>query len=203
MGPLIEIKNVPIEIEMKISRAELKYTRGTADLEISKGQSGMQIKSKPIKIDMDTFQSQGGIMPTPLTQASTVPDAVSPAEAQGTYQATAAQQGQGFMLNAKLDQHILGQLAQKQISQKPIAQEPVVQPEQVMADAQDPEMNIRFEMDQLNFAMRLSNQEFEFTPGDIEFTVSQRPEVVITYIGGPIYVPPSSDPNYEPVDVKA
>ena len=65
------------------------------------------------------------------------------------------------------------------------------------------EMNIRYEMDKLNFDWKISKGDFKFTPGDIEFTVTQRPEVVIKYVGGPIYVPPSSDPNYESVDVKA
>ena len=63
------------------------------------------------------------------------------------------------------------------------------------------ELNIRYEMDKLNIDWRMGTGDFEFTPGDIEFTVTQRPDVVIKYIGGPIYVPPSSDPNYEPVDV--
>ena len=31
MYPLIEIKTVPIEIEMKTTHAKLEYTRGTAD----------------------------------------------------------------------------------------------------------------------------------------------------------------------------
>ena len=65
------------------------------------------------------------------------------------------------------------------------------------------EMNIRYEMDKLNFDWKIGGGSFEFTPGDIEFTVTQRPEVIVKYIGGPIYVPPSADPNYEPVDVKA
>ena len=66
-----------------------------------------------------------------------------------------------------------------------------------------PEMNIRFEMDKLNFDWRQSKGNFEFVPGDIEISVKQRPDVIIKYIGGPIYVPPSSDPDYEPVDVHA
>ena len=65
------------------------------------------------------------------------------------------------------------------------------------------EMNIRYEMDKLNFDWKIGGGSFEFTPGDIEFTVTQRPEVLIKYVGGPIYVPPSSDPNYEPIDIKA
>ena len=41
------------------------------------------------------------------------------------------------------------------------------------------------------------------TSGDIAFNVTQQPDVVIKYIGGPLYVPPSADPNYEPLDTKA
>lgn len=37
----------------------------------------------------------------------------------------------------------------------------------------------------------------EYVPGNIEFTVEQYPEVIIEYIGSPIYVPASADPNYE------
>ena len=205
MGPLIEIKNIPIEIEMKISHAELKYTRGTADLEISKDPNkAMQIKSKPIKINMDTFQSQGIVVPTAKSSSKTG----VLQEKQTTYhQATAshAQQGHDLLLNARLDQQVLGQLARDAaVPQDSSAKIPVIVQNQIADNTlQDAEMNIRFEMDKLNFDMRLATQEFEFTPGDIEFSVSQRPEVIITYIGGPIYVPPSSDPDYEPVDVQA
>ena len=39
--------------------------------------------------------------------------------------------------------------------------------------------------------------------GHLLHHLTQRPDVIIKYVGGPLYVPPSSDPNYEPVDVKA
>ena len=64
-------------------------------------------------------------------------------------------------------------------------------------------MNIRYEMDKMNFDWRMQKMNFQFTPGDIEISVTQRPDVIIKYVGGPLYVPPSSDPNYEPVDVRA
>ena len=62
------------------------------------------------------------------------------------------------------------------------------------------ELNIRYEMDKLNFDWRSGNGDVEFIPGDIEFTVTQRPDVIIKYIGGPVYVPPSAEPGYEPLD---
>jgi hypothetical protein len=58
-------------------------------------------------------------------------------------------------------------------------------------------------MDKLNFDWRVSGTQFEFVPGDIEISVKQQPDVVIKYVGGPIYVPPSGDPDYKPVDVEA
>ena len=64
-------------------------------------------------------------------------------------------------------------------------------------------MHIRYEMDKLNFDWRMNEPRFEFTPGDIELTVTQQPDVVIKYVGGPLYVPPSADPDYTPVDVEA
>ena len=64
-------------------------------------------------------------------------------------------------------------------------------------------MSIRYEMDKLNFDWRMNQMQFTFVPGDIEFKVTQQPDVVIKYTGSPLYVPPSADPSYEPLDTKA
>ena len=67
MYPLIEIKTVPIEIEMKVSHAKLEYSRGTADLEISRGDNGgLSIKSRPIKLNIDTFEARNSVVPTAM-----------------------------------------------------------------------------------------------------------------------------------------
>jgi hypothetical protein len=57
--------------------------------------------------------------------------------------------------------------------------------------------------DRSNFdiSVGLGLTEMEFVPGSVEFTVVQKPAVNISYIGSPIYVPKSADPNY--VDVYA
>ena len=70
-------------------------------------------------------------------------------------------------------------------------------------DWEEGDIQIRYEMEQMNLDWKISKGEFKFTPGDIEISVAQQPDVIIKYIGGPIYVPPSADPNYEPVDVRA
>lgn len=202
MYPLIEIQTVPIEIEMKVSHAKLEYTRGTADLEISRNNGGLQIHSRPIRLNLDTFEARNSIFPTPVR--ATRQNAEKGKEAAYTATATYAQQGQ-LLLNAKFGEELVTQFASDAVTRDlktnvGIRFIPTVGPEV----SWDPgEMNIRFEMDKLNFDWRMNQPAFEFTPGDIEISVKQQPDVVIKYVGGPVYVPPSSDPNYEPVDVQA
>ncbi len=202
MYPLIEIKTVPIEIEMKVSHAKLEYTRGTADLEISRGEGGLSIKSRPIKLNIDTFEARNSVVPTAMRSQQQA--AQKGEQASYTATATYAQHGQ-MLLNAKIGEELITKFAAEAAMKdyKPnvgLDFLPSVPPE----ISWDPgEMQIRYEMDKLNFDWRVDRPQFEFTPGDIELSVTQQPDVIIKYVGGPLYVPPSSDPNYESVDVEA
>ena len=194
--PLIEIKTVPIEIEMKVTDAKLEYARGTADLEISRNDGGLHIKSRPIRLNMDTFEARNSIVPSPARAIAQNADKGQ----QAAYEATAAYARQGkILLTAKVGQDAIAQIAAQQQSQDVMTNVgikflPSVAPE-MNWDAG--EMQIRYEMDKLNFDWRMNNPTFEFTPGDIQISVTQQPNVEIKYVGGPLYVPPSSDPNYE------
>lgn len=48
-------------------------------------------------------------------------------------------------------------------------------------------------------APTVNDANFQLIMPDIELKITQRPQVIIKYVGGPIYVPRSADPNYEPV----
>ena len=201
MKPLIEITTVPIQIEMKTTNAKLEYARGTVEMEIKRDKGGLEIKSKPIRVNIDTFEARNSVTPTAVRSI----EQSAQKGRQTAYQATAtyAQQGK-LMMETKLGEEVITKFA-RQTMDKPLSRElgmdflPSVGPE-ITWDVG--EMNIRYEMDKLNFDWKFGQGDFKFTPGDVELTVTQRPEVIIKYIGGPIYVPPSADPNYEPVDVK-
>ena len=64
MKPLIEITTVPIQIEMKTTNAKLEYARGTAEMEITRDNGNLQIKSRPIKVNIDTFEARNSLSPT-------------------------------------------------------------------------------------------------------------------------------------------
>ena len=201
MYPLIEIKTVPIEIQMKVTRAHLEYARSTAQVEISRDKGGLSIRSQPIQVNLDTFEARNSVMPT----TATLIKQQAQAGVQGAYQATGVLAREGrMMMEARINQDVIPQLAKQQNLGQPtnanIEFLPTTGPD-ISWDGG--ELSIRYEMDKLNFDWRMEQMSFTFVPGDIEFTMTQRPDVVIKYVGGPLYVPPSSDPDYEPVDVNA
>ena len=201
MKPLIEITTVPIQIEMKTTNAKLEYARGTAEMEISREKNGLQIKSRPIKVNIDTFEARNSLSPT---LARYLEQGVQKGK-QAAYEATAtyARQGQ-LLLETQVGEELVTQFAEDAMM-KDVKTNVGIDflPKGGAEITWDPgELNIRYEMDKPAIDWKMGEGSFEFTPGDIEFTVTQRPDVVIKYVGGPIYVPPSADPNYEPVDVR-
>ena len=160
MRQLLEITSVPIEIEMRTSRAQLQYTRGTAELEISRDKKGLSIKSRPIQLNMDTFEMRQSIVPS-------APRSIEQSAQKGrqaAYSATAslAQEGELY-LKAKF-----GEDVQAQISKTAISEEMYSQPAMAFIPTEGPEidwnpgeMNIRYEMDKLNFDWRINQTEFE------------------------------------------
>ena len=201
MEPLIEITTVPIEIQMKVTSARLEYARGTAQMEVTRSKGGLSIRSQPIRVNIDTFEARSSVTPT----TPQIIQQQAQAGVQGAYQATATISREGRMLmEAKIHQDVIPQLARQSTQGAPANANIQFLPSAAPDISWDGgEMSIRYEMDKLNFDWRMNQMEFTFVPGDIEFTMTQRPDVIIKYVGGPLYVPPSSDPNYEPVDVKA
>lgn len=202
MKRLIEITTVPIQIEMKTTNAKLEYARATAEMEISREKNGLKIKSRPIKVNIDTFEARNSLSPTLARYLEQNAERGK----QAAYEATATYANQGqLLLETRIGEELVTKFAQDAMM-KDVKTNVGIDflPDPGPEITWDPgELSIRYEMDKLNFDWKIGGGSFEFTPGDIELTVTQRPEVIIKYIGGPIYVPPSADPNYEPVDVRA
>ena len=200
MERLIEIKSVPIELEMKVNHARLEYKRSTVDLEISRDTGGLRIRSKPIRLNIDTFEARNSITPTAMRSI----EQAAQSGQQKVYETTATYARRGdLLLEAKIGEQLITQFAQEsQQVNTDFAMKwlPSTGPD---ISWDEGEINIRYEMDKLNFDWRMGQGEVQFVPGNIEFTVTQQPDVVIKYIGGPVYVPPSADPDYVPLDEKA
>nr|WP_297279872.1 DUF6470 family protein [uncultured Butyricicoccus sp.] len=200
MEQLLKITTVPIQIDIKVNHAKLEYTRGTADLQISRDEGGLNIQSKPIRLRLDTFEARNSVSPTPMRSI----EQAAQKGRQAVYDAmsTAAQQGK-LLLQTKVGEELITQFAKESTyinTDFQMGWLPSTGPD---ISWDKGEISIRYEMDKLNFDWNINKGNYHFTPGSIEISVAQKPDVIIEYVGGPLYVPPSSDPNYEPIDVNA
>ena len=201
MEQLLKITTVPIQYELKVNNARLEYHSSKAELEISRNEGGLSIKSRPVKLNLDTFEARNSIVPTTVRSVSQSAQKGKDA----AYSATAqfAQEGQ-LLLKAKIGEDVLNNIF-AQRNQMPSGDFTVgfIPTSPVDISYQAPDLTISYEMDKLNFDLKIANGNFEFIPGNIEVVITQQPDIMIEYVGGPIYVPPSSDPNHEPIDVTA
>ena len=201
MYPLIEITTIPIEIEMKTTNARLEYARGTAEMEVSRDRGGLSIQSRPIRVNIDTFEARNSVVPT----TSTSIQQAAQSGRQAVYEATATYARNGRLMMESQQKDVSPRIAAASTGMGQDVNVNIQFLPEVGADLswEGGEMRIRYEMDKLNFDWRMQQMHFEFIPGDIEISVTQQPDVIIKYVGGPLYVPPSADPDYEPTDMRA
>lgn len=192
MEPLIKITTIPISYELKINEARLERRNGTAELEITRDKGGMQIKSRPIRLRLDTFEARNSVIPTTARATKQFAEKGT----QAAYEATAefAKEGK-IMLQTQIGEggdtlhRIFTERSAMPTGQFQMAFLPSVGPE---ISWDDPSLSIEYEMDKLNFDLKVDKGDVQFIPGDIELSINQYPDVKIEYIGSPIYVPPSA-----------
>lgn len=195
MDQVLKISSIPINVEINVTRAELKASNPAPTVQISKTEGGMQIKADPIKVNIDSTN-----MRESLGYGHKNIDTFAKDEADKgiriAYQAVAtiANEGDAMCDLEATPSSIAASKAARTI-------ETVME----FLPKESPDiswtggtLNINYTADKLNmdWDTRMS-PEFEFIPGNVEFIVNQLPKVEIEYTGEPIYFPKSANPNYQ------
>ena len=202
MKPLIEIRTIPISIQYKVNPAHIERKNVKAEVEISRDKKGLSIKSRPIRLNIDSFEARNSISPS----AGRSVENLANFGKQAAYDATATIAREGnMMVNIHLREPVIPKIASEKTNPPPSDFNIKFVPDRpINVDWYPADLQIEYEMDKLNFDWQTNRENFQFTPASIEFTIAEHPQVIIEYIGGPIYVPPSANPGYEAaVDVRA
>ena len=187
MDNLLNIQSIPISISLQVTSPYIEISPGSAELSIERERGGLQIESKPVRFHIDHY--------TP--QASTP---IKPNKLHLTYKANGAlsNNGKSMNLDIQLNDKSLSDISRQKLQHTFESAVQANSSKQVKVSMEDPIFRMKYEMDKLNFDWRLSDTSILFIPGDIEIIVNNYPEVLIEYVGDPLYIPPSSNPNYEP-----
>lgn len=202
MQPLLSIKNIPISITYTTQRASLQQISTPPSVAVTRNRGRADIRTTPARVELDSYEARAsmGLKSAPrsiMEYADAGKDAAL--EATRTY----AENG-----NRLLDSHGKGNpIADIAMSKVMSSTETIMAFIPSVPIEMTPvagSISFDFSMDKLTFDWNINNRlQLEYVPGDIEFSVTRYPEVVIEYIGEPIYVPPSADPNYTPPAIDA
>lgn len=197
MDQLLSIKHIPIKIEVNVTNAQLKPREADPlepSVKISRGSDGVKVAAQPYKVDISSPKLD-----------SYVPTNVQPSKLTLTYEAVAKMcgtDGTASAANTTAVSRSSSQSIEAILSRLPKSKESSI-------SYNDGTLSINYSMigsDSSSDIGSISDLKngFEFIPGDIEFIVSQMPDLEIEYLGDPLYFPRSADPNYKgEVDVIA
>lgn len=194
MEQLLSIKTVPISVEVTITPAQLKRNVETPKVEVSRKQGELRMQAEPLKVNIDTFEMRQSTGSVPSATANSIAqDGIKFA-----YQGLARFVGEDGKLEDVTPGALTSNVTSSQAANTQTVESVLNSLPRAGADVSwdGGTLNVQYQADV--FDWDFSNPlTFEFIPASIEFVIKQMPHVDIEYIGGPIYVPPSSDPNYK------
>ena len=198
MEPLLRITTIPMAYKLNIINAKLEYSSQKTELNITREKGRLNINSRPASLKIDTFEARASLFPSPLQSTYKAAEKGKAA----AFEATARCAKEGRMMSlAKPGVNVNAQIDSirnaKPTGQFMIGFIPGAGPN---IEWIEPSFSMEYQADRLNFDCRVLNGNIEFKPGKIEMEITQYPEVVIEYLGKPIYVPPSAMQEFTYMD---
>lgn len=196
---LLQITTIPIQIEIKVTNAKYEPTEEDRlpKVNITNRNGGYVMQAEPMKINIDTYQARKSLGYGHMNDG----DLMQKKGQEGfsiAFQGTAKIASEGNQLAR-------GMTASEIAINNARAGATI---DTIMEFLPKEGADITFDEGKLNIEYQMGSQDIdwdvlpqlpmEFIPGDVELIIRDRPRVEIEYLGDPIYVPPSANPNYVP-----
>lgn len=191
MEQLLRIHTQPLRYELNIQHAQLKWTPAKSDLEISRQPGGLSMNNRPAKLTIDSSEARNSVVPS-LARAMRQAAAQGVAAANSYIQRSAEEAK--MLVKATPSQDILKTIIKDRASYPTgefnLAFIPTTGPD---IQYQEGHLDTQYQQDRMIFDVRVTKGQMEYIPGKVELTVTQWPDVIIEYIGKPMYIPPRDD----------
>ena len=172
MQPLINIQTIPLKYEMSITPSRIQRNSKVSQLQIEHTPGSLTIQARPARLQINSQEARNSVCPS--LSLSIRQNVAKGEECAGQSVQKSAKEGT-MMANATPSQNILKTIIDSRVS-FPIG-----------------DFNIQYQTDRMNFDVRVAGGDIEYIPGSVDFTITQWPDVLIEYIGQPMYVPPRDE----------
>lgn len=195
MVQLIKIHHTPIKYQFHIEKARLELTPADApQVKLDKTPMQTRLHTRNIQVQLDTTEMRKSMG---LKNTSVMLYEQAQRGQQLADSATARMASEGTELS-HIEQGVsITELLARKLFEQPSSITtfmPSVGPE---IDWIPNEIQTEFTPDQVHTDWEINKNVLSYIPGKFELIIEQYPSVNIEYLGSPVYVPASADPNYQ------
>ena len=196
MNPnLLQITSIPIGIAIKVTSGQLLPAGGEPpQISVHTGEGGLEVSAAPADLNIDTYEARSS-----MGYGKYNFDDFNRAEAQKGHRI--AEEAVPKMVQNG-DRLMHGQ-SPSEIAKANKRADFRLETMISFIPKEGADVHIekgRLEINYVNKAVNvdwknLQKKPLKFAPGSVEINIVRKPQVDIEYLGGPLYVPPSADPN--------
>ena len=195
---LLNISTTPIKYELEIKQARLEYSQDfKPDYKSTIKPAKIDLKSKNTEVKMNTYQArhsygQGNLNDFGRLYADMGMDSIK--KTTGEYVEIGNE-----MTRIDIPVTIADIYAQKMLS-NPVLYQAFIPREAAYMAWEPHQMEMNYQAGKLTNDWEIMRNIMNYVPGSVRMNILEQPKVHIEYVGRPMYIPPSADPDFVEVE---
>ncbi|MFZ2539174.1 MAG: DUF6470 family protein [Oscillospiraceae bacterium] len=192
---LLKITTTPIEYKIQVENASLRVNQNDPiQMDAKVTPSKLQIRTDNIEVQLDTSKARNSLgyrSSSELIREASQKGVRAAMDATAQYAAIGNQMAQ--IQNNQEIPSILAEILYRQPTTQTVFL-PIQGPD---ISWKPNKIDMKYEPATIHTQWQEAKFNMEYVPSRYQMSILQYPKVTIEYVGGPNYVPPSADPNYE------
>ena len=192
---LLKITVIPMQYELEIQPARLEYQQDftpSADVQTTPGR--LQMESQPTQLRLDTYEARKS-----LGFATSADRSLAAAEKSLTrfFENIRAIVEDGRRMAKIEDGVTVGQLVQGKMLRRPELFTAFLPSGGADISWLPGSLHTSYESGEISLDWQVHDNSMHYIPGSVKMRITQQADVDVKYLGTPMYIPPSADPDYE------
>jgi len=194
---LLQITSTPMRYELQVENAKLEYQQDvTPSAKVETTPSELTIHSKSVEVRIDTYQARKslGILK--------IGDSIKQCAQKGMEHIndqTREYVEIGKAMGNIQDGTTIGDIVRQKMLQQPEMYTAFLPSGGADISWSPAELDVNYRPGDVNYDWQIKDTDYNYRAGSVHMKIVEYAHVDIEYLGGPMYVPPSADPEYEEV----
>jgi hypothetical protein len=192
---LLKISTIPMKYELEVESAKLEYKQDVnPSCDITTLPSQLEIRSKNAEIHIDTYEARKSL------GLLNIDDCIKQYAAKGKEHISKQTREYVQIGEAMADIQNgtdIGDIVRQKMLEQPELYTTFLPSAPAELSFVPAKLDISYNSGDVNLDWQIKDSPISYKPGSVHMKIVQYARIEIQYLGGPMYVPPSADPDFE------